>query len=639
VPLFLLIGVLTPTACVLWFMNVAVNNQRDASRRTLSEAYRGQLALLRDRVDAYWALRASDLERETREGSAPAVFERVVKLGLADSAVVMGRAPYPSVTGAIAADPAAGRADWMAAQTLESWRDASMAAASWTAIAKAERDPALAARAAQARIRCLVRSGDKAAAIRAVEEEFGSNQSRDRKGAFDLAGRQIAADEYLLAIHLMPAADPHRASSVQRLAALVNDYAATPMPAAQRLYLMEDLSANRSLTVAALKAHPSRDRGTPLGSGAIVLDTADFPTYAAERLAAQFLETGRTQAGEAALEASGAPDIWKFSASGGRVIALYRTTTVLAAMRSLGSERKVALAVTPPGRAAPAGAESLPAGSRLPGWQISLLPAADQAVDELARRQTASYVWIGMLAIAVVAITALVAGGAVRRQWQAARLKTDLAAAVSHELRTPLASMRLLVDTLLDDEAPDATKTREYLELIARENARLSRLIENFLTFSRLERNRQKFDFRATQPERVVRGAIEAVQSRFPVEVDLAPGLPPVRADEDALTTVLLNLLDNACKYTPGEKHIVLKAFPRNGHVVFAVRDNGIGIAPRERKKIFRRFYQVDQRLARESGGCGLGLSIVEFIVRAHGGTVQVESEPGRGSTFSVELP
>jgi signal transduction histidine kinase len=609
-PLFLLIGVLTPTACVLWFMNVAVNNQRDASRRTLSEAYRGQLALLRDRVDAYWALRASDLERETREGSAPTVFERVVKLGLADSAVVMGRAPYPSVTGAIAADPAAGRADWMAAQTLESWRDASTAAASWAAIAKAERDPALAARAAQARIRCLVRAGDKPAAIRAVEEEFGSNQSRDRKGAFDLSGRVIAADELLLAIHLMPPDDPRRAPSVQRLAALVNDYAGAPLPAAQRVYLMEEL------------------RGA-----------ADFPTYAAERLAAQFLETGRAQAGEAALEASGAPDIWKLTAAGGRAIALYRTATVLAAMRSLGTERKVALAVTPPGRAAPAGGESLPAGSRLPGWQISLLPAADQAVDELARRQTASYLWIGMLAIAVVAITALAAGGAVRRQWQAARLKTDLAAAVSHELRTPLASMRLLVDTLLDDEAPDATKTREYLEMIARENARLSRLIENFLTFSRLERNRQQFDFHPTQPERVVQGAVNAVQDRFPVEVDLAPGLPPVRADQDALTTVLLNLLDNACKYTPGEKHIVLKAFPRNGHVVFAVQDNGIGIAPRERKKIFRRFYQVDQRLARESGGCGLGLSIVEFIVRAHGGTVQVESEPGRGSTFSVELP
>src|ERR1035441_9248788 len=108
-------------------MNVAVNNQRAAERRKLAEAYRGQLTLLRDRVDAWWELRASDLERETREGTAPAVFERVVKLGLADSVVVMGRAPYPSGSSAIAADPAAGRADWMAAQTLESWRDATAA--------------------------------------------------------------------------------------------------------------------------------------------------------------------------------------------------------------------------------------------------------------------------------------------------------------------------------------------------------------------------------------------------------------------------------------------------------------------------------------------------------------------------------
>src|ERR1035441_8858420 len=214
VPLFLLIGVLVPTACVLWFMNVAVNNQRDASRHTLSEAYRGQLALLRDRVDAYWALRASGPGRETREGSAPAVFERVVKLGLADSAVVMGRAPYPSATSVITADPAAGRADWMAAPALESWRDATVAAASWAAIAKTERDPNLTARAAQGRIRCLVLAGDKAAAIRAVEEEFGSGP---RVQATDLAGRVIAADEFLLAIHLMPAADPRRAPPVQRL--------------------------------------------------------------------------------------------------------------------------------------------------------------------------------------------------------------------------------------------------------------------------------------------------------------------------------------------------------------------------------------------------------------------------------------
>ena len=127
------------------------------------------------------------------------------------------------------------------------------------------------------------------------------------------------------------------------------------------------------------------------------------------------------------------------------------------------------------------------------------------------------------------------------------------------------------------------------------------------------------------------------------LEVSIAPGLPAVRADEDALVTVLLNLLDNAYKYTPQEKnnakHIAVKVFERAGSVVFAVEDNGIGIAPREQKRIFRRFYQVDHRLAREAGGCGLGLSIVESIVKAHGGSVEVTSESGRGSTFFVVLP
>jgi signal transduction histidine kinase len=123
------------------------------------------------------------------------------------------------------------------------------------------------------------------------------------------------------------------------------------------------------------------------------------------------------------------------------------------------------------------------------------------------------------------------------------------------------------------------------------------------------------------------------------LEVSVSSGLPAVRADEDALVTVLLNLLDNAYKYTPSEKRIALRAYDTDNGVVFAVEDNGVGIAPREQKRIFRRFYQVDRRLAREAGGCGLGLSIVELIVKAHGGTIQVKSQPGKGSVFSVILP
>jgi two-component system phosphate regulon sensor histidine kinase PhoR len=204
--------------------------------------------------------------------------------------------------------------------------------------------------------------------------------------------------------------------------------------------------------------------------------------------------------------------------------------------------------------------------------------------------------------------------------------------------------MRLLVDCLLDDPELDVKKTREYLQLISGENARLSRLIDNFLTFARIERRRQRFEFSEVHAAEVVQSAVTAMRERFQtpdsrLDVDVSPNLPALHADGDALVTVLLNLLDNAYKYTPAEKRISLHAYRAEGQVVFEVEDNGIGIPPREQKRIFRRFHQVDRRLAPETGGCGLGLSIVEFIVRAHGGAVRVRSESGAGRTFRVSLP
>jgi signal transduction histidine kinase len=255
-----------------------------------------------------------------------------------------------------------------------------------------------------------------------------------------------------------------------------------------------------------------------------------------------------------------------------------------------------------------------------------------------------SYVWVGFLVIATLTVLAVVAAQALRKQMRLARLKTDLVAAVSHELKTPLSGMRLLVDALLEDQQFDPRKTREYLELIARENLRLSRLIDNFLTFSRMERNRHKFEFKTTTAAEVVEAVREALADRFHAPgvhlvMDVASALPALHADPDALVTVLLNLLDNAYKFTPEEKRLTLRACESGGRIAFSVADNGIGIPPRERKRIFRRFYQVDRHLSRSVGGCGLGLSIVEFIARAHGGEVRVESSPGRGSTFTVLLP
>jgi signal transduction histidine kinase len=198
------------------------------------------------------------------------------------------------------------------------------------------------------------------------------------------------------------------------------------------------------------------------------------------------------------------------------------------------------------------------------------------------------------------------------------------------------------VDGLLREDRPDATRTREYLELISVENARLTRVIENFLTFSRLERNRLPLSFTDVAPQTVVDAAVAAIRERMPVEmltVDMAPDLPPIRADADAVVTALLNLLDNAYKYTPAEKRIRMRVTREGSNVLFMVEDNGMGIPSAEQTRIFRRFYRLDRRLSRETSGVGLGLSIVHDIVRAHGGEVRVASRSGEGSTFTMLLP
>jgi len=204
--------------------------------------------------------------------------------------------------------------------------------------------------------------------------------------------------------------------------------------------------------------------------------------------------------------------------------------------------------------------------------------------------------------------------------------------------------MRVLVDTLLEGSYRDQQQVTEYLELVSKENERLTGLIDNFLSFSRMERNKQAFSMTRTSPARIARDAAEAIKTKFSAgqcvfEVDIGEDLPDVLADRDAMITVLVNLLDNAYKYSYDDKRIELRAFARDGSVWFTVCDNGSGISRRSAKRIFKRFYQVDRSLSRSAEGCGLGLSIAKFIVDAHKGSIGVESRPGEGSIFTVRLP
>ncbi len=592
--MFLVFGVLAPSGCVLWFMNVAVRTQTDAARQSVNEAYRSNLRLLRDRADSFWRDRAAAIEAASR-GAEPAAFQRIVTQGLADS-VILPR--YPSIgSSGVDLPPSV-------AEALERNGKFAEAASLYGEFAETERDVSLAAQDAQARIRCLLRAGDRTGARNSIAKYF--ERGRLMRAA-DSSGRLIAADEMLLAVHLGRPRD--------RLETLLDDYAGTAMPSAQRLFLMDEL-------------------GT------------EFPTAEAERLAQQFVESDERRSTEALMERTRISGIWRLPVSNGRITALYRTASVQKAtqdfLRASSTLRNVSFVVSPPG--SPAVEEAIPAGTELPGWTFSFELRDPALIENTVHAGTASYLWIGCLMIACLAITGLIVAQWFRRLVRLASLKTDLVAAVSHELRTPLSSIRLLVENLLDDTELEPAKTREYLKLIDGENLRLAKLIENFLTFSRLERRKQQFEFGPTVVSTLVDKAVAAMGDRLQppaceLEIEMSARVATITADEDALVRVLVNLLDNACKYTPEPRRIRIAAYESEGSLMLSVQDNGIGIATRDQRRIFRRFYQADQRLARETGGCGLGLSIVESLVRAHGGEVQVQSNPGEGSTFTVRVP
>jgi signal transduction histidine kinase len=276
------------------------------------------------------------------------------------------------------------------------------------------------------------------------------------------------------------------------------------------------------------------------------------------------------------------------------------------------------------------------------GWTLSL-GFREGIFSELATQQRRMYLWTGLLVVGMTGVLGVVVGRGVHRERKLGRLKNDFMATVTHELKTPLASTRLLVDTLLEDQCADPTRVQEYLTLIAKENKRLCGLIDNFLTFSRMERNKQVFDRQLVSVNECVKAACEAMQTRVQDQAcdftwHVEDNLPKISVDKPAFVTVLVNLLDNALKYTQDHKVVQLEVTRAQDSVCFKVTDNGIGMTPRQAKKAFDRFYQADTSLTRDKHGCGLGLAIVKYIVKAHDGQVTVESVVGEGTVFTVKI-
>jgi two-component system phosphate regulon sensor histidine kinase PhoR len=221
--------------------------------------------------------------------------------------------------------------------------------------------------------------------------------------------------------------------------------------------------------------------------------------------------------------------------------------------------------------------------------------------------------------------------------------RRDFIANVSHELRTPLTSIQGYTETLLDSPIAN-NHVRDFLEIIRKNAARMSRLTEDLLTLARVESGEQRFDIQRVSPEELLQDALESFQEvarSYGVELVIENAVPDgrVNADREAIHQIFSNLIENALKYAASGKKVILGARTAESGVEFYVRDFGPGISSEHLPRLFERFYRVDKARSRESGGTGLGLAIAKHIILAHGGTIRAESELHHGSAFLFILP
>jgi signal transduction histidine kinase len=232
----------------------------------------------------------------------------------------------------------------------------------------------------------------------------------------------------------------------------------------------------------------------------------------------------------------------------------------------------------------------------------------------------------------------------VTREMALAKLKSDFVSNVSHELRTPLALIRLYAETLEMGRLQTKEKYQEYYSIIRKESERLTALINNILDFSRIEAGRKEYKFDDTDLSALVRDTLEAYryqieQLGFAFQVNIDDALPSVKVDREAIARSLLNLVNNAVKFSNDDKFLGVKLYRANGSVRLEVVDHGIGIPRGDLNKVFDKFYRAGDSLVHNTKGSGVGLSLVRHIAEAHGGDVSVQSTPGRGSKFTISLP
>lgn len=285
----------------------------------------------------------------------------------------------------------------------------------------------------------------------------------------------------------------------------------------------------------------------------------------------------------------------------------------------------------------------------LAGFSVRVA-ATDSAPVVWAQRFVVLLIVFIVMMGAVLGVATLFGLRYVVRQLELAQLKASFVSNVSHELKTPISLIHLAVETLSMRRLSSPADTEKFLATISREAIRLNTIVDHILDFARLEAGKQVFQFEVVDMLTIVREAVDSFRPRledqgFRLDVELPADLPLVRGDAAVLSQCLLNLLDNAMKYSRGRREVRVSAASRvDGAgdaraVVVSIHDRGIGISPRDQKRIFEKFVRIETGLVHDVKGTGLGLSLVDQIMRAHGGHIEVQSTVGEGSTFTLVLP
>ena len=285
-----------------------------------------------------------------------------------------------------------------------------------------------------------------------------------------------------------------------------------------------------------------------------------------------------------------------------------------------------------------------PVGPEFPGLRLAFAESDSERVMGDWRIQRTFYLLAVVSVVGLTAVVGFVFWRDIRRELEIADLRSQFVASVSHELRTPLTAIRMFAETLQLERPLSASARAEYLNTIVSESERLTRLINNVLDYSKIERGQKVYRLYPGSVAAVVRAAAGAMQyplaqQGFDLRVELSDDLPLVRLDEDAIQQAVLNLLTNAMKYSREKREIDVRVAGVDGAAVIEVKDYGVGIPSHEQSRIFDRFYRIAGPENARIPGAGLGLALVDHIVKGHGGSVKVHSTPGEGSTFAIHLP